>query len=80
MTLYSLHRQARELVTPSPVSTAPFASGLCRGIPLSIKLSFGLFTNQNECWGLAWSHNDDEVATVGDDGSVRIWDVSVKAQ
>jgi WD40 repeat protein len=30
--------------------------------------------------GLAWSPNDDEVATVGDDGSVRIWDVSVKAQ
>ena len=40
----------------------------------------GLFTNQNQCWGLAWSPNDDEVATVGDDGSVRIWDVSVKAQ
>jgi WD40 repeat protein len=39
-----------------------------------------LFTNQNQCWGLAWSPNDDEVATVGDDGSVRIWDVSVKAQ
>ena len=40
----------------------------------------GLFTNQNQCWGLAWSPNDDEVATAGDDGSVRICDVSVKAQ
>jgi WD40 repeat protein len=80
MMLYSLHRQARELVKPPPVSTAPFASGLCRGIPLSIKLSLGSSLTKNQCWGLAWSPNDDEVATVGDDGSVRIWDVSVKAQ
>jgi WD40 repeat protein len=33
------------------------------------------YTSQVQCWALAWSPDDIELATAGDDGTIRVWNV-----